>query len=475
MSRLTAPLRSGALARRLGLGDATAIVISNVIGAGILTTPALVAGLAPRPSAMLAAWGVGGVLAWAGATAYAELAARYPRVGGEYVYIREAFGPLAAFLTGWTSFIAGFSGAIAANAVAAAILASRLVPANAARSIALPWPADWVMVRIPTESLIAVAVILALSLIHSLGLTVGRLVQNSLAVAKVVGLTLVAVAGVWIGRGPTAAPAAPGGTVGGWLLALIPVMFSYSGWNAATYVAEEVRHPRRNVPRALWAGTAVVVALYLMINLAYLCVSPSERAATINVAEPIARQVLGPAAATVVTLLTILILLSSTSAMVLAGPRVYFAMAQDGLFFSAAARVHPRFRTPAVAIFLQGACSAVLALTGTFERLVTYTGFAVVLFSGVAAAALIVLRRRAPCPSPGWRPRRLAPAIFVAAAAAITTNALYVAPKQVALGAMVIAAGVPIYWTMRRTHHATRADQGGHDESLALNRRSAHS
>ena len=474
VSGVTPPDRSGTLARRLSRGDATAIVISNVIGGGILTTPALVAVLAPHPPAMLAAWGVGGVLAWAGATAYAELAARYPRAGGEYVYIREAFGPLAAFLTGWTSFIAGFSGAIAANAVAAAILASRLVPGYTTLSIVLPLPSAWETMEIPLESLLAVALVLALSLIHSVGLTVGRLVQNSLAVAKVVCLTLVAVGGVWLGHGPIAAPAA-NGTVGGWWLALIPVMFSYSGWNAATYVAEEVRRPRRNVPLALWTGTAIVVALYLMVNFAYLCGPTSERSTTFNVAEPIARQLLGPAGGIGVTLLTILILLSSTSAMVLTGPRVYFAMAQDGLFFSAAARIHPRFRTPAIAILCQAACSIVLALTGTFERLVTYTGFAVVLFSGVAAAALLVLRRRAlPDRSPGWRLRRLAPVVFVAAAAAITANALYAAPRQFALGVMVIAAGVPLYRVARRTHQTAPIRQGGHDESRAFDRGSAH-
>ena len=426
-----------ALVRRLGPFDAAAIVISNVIGGGIFFVPVIVAGLVPNPMAMLAVWLFGGALAFAGAMAYAELAAVRPHAGGEYVYLRDAFGPLAAFLTGWTSFVAGFSGAIAASAVALADYVTRFIPSAAGGRPA-----------------IAIAAIVALSLIHVRGLGPGRIVQNVLAALKVSAIVLIVALGFAIGHGQASNLTTGGSTAAvPWLLALVPVMFSYSGWNAAAYVAEEVRDPTRNVPLALALGTIGVIVLYLGLNALFVFALSTPQLATLDgrLMDTVAERLFGFAAGNLIAIFTIVSLSASISAMVLAGPRVYFAMARDGIFVRAAGRVHPRFHTPAAAIVAQAAWSCVLVLSGTLSQLVNYTGFAVVLFSAIAVAALFVLRRReAHVPRPfsalgyPW-----APAIFVLASAVMVANAFWREPQSTLVGVGVILLGVPVYYLFR--------------------------
>jgi basic amino acid/polyamine antiporter, APA family len=431
------------LERRLGPLDAAAIVISNVIGGGIFFVPIIVAQLVPNPTAMLGVWLLGGALAFAGAMAYAELAAVRPQAGGEYVYLRDAYGPVAAFLTGWTSFIAGFSGAVAASAVALADYVSRFIPlAPAAKSV------------------VAITAIATLTLVHVRGLGPGRLLQNILAGLKVSAIVVIVALGFSIGHGDTANLAAGGTTVPvSWLLALVPVMFSYSGWNAAAYVAEEVREPSRNVPLALALGTITVVVLYVGLNALYVFAFPMGQIAALSggrLMDTVAERLFGFAAGNLIAVFTIVSLAASISAMVLAGPRVYFAMARDGMFVRAAGRVHPRFRTPATAIIAQGVWSSVLVLSGTLSQLVTYTGFAVVLFAGLAVTALFVLRRRdAGAPRPfsaigyPW-----APAIFVIASAVMVGNEAWRNPGTTMAGLALIAAGVPVYYAIRRAPQA---------------------
>jgi len=430
------------LERRLGPLDAAAIVISNVIGGGIFFVPVIVAGLVPNPTAMLAVWLAGGALAFAGAMAYAELAAVRPHAGGEYVYLRDAYGPVAAFLTGWTSFIAGFSGAIAAGAVALADYVSRFIPLSAGAK--------------PAVSIAAIAV---LTLIHVRGLGPGRLVQNTLAGVKTTAIVLLIAFGFAIGHGNAAQLAASAGPVLplSWLLALVPVMFSYSGWNAAVYVAEEVRDPSRNVPLALGLGTVAVVIIYVGLNALYIFALPVDQIASLppgRLMDTVAERLFGFATGHLIALFTIVSIAASISAMVLAGPRVYFAMARDGMFVRAAGRVHPRFHTPATAIVAQAVWSSVLVLSGTLAQLVTYTGFAVVLFAGVAVSALFVLRRR-----DAGAPRRFsalgypwAPAIFVVASAAMVVNSFWRDPGSSLAGAALIAAGLPVYYMIRARH-----------------------
>jgi APA family basic amino acid/polyamine antiporter len=454
------------LVRRLGLVDASAIVISNVIGGGIFYVPVLVAALAPTAPAMLGVWIFGGALALAGAMAYAELATLRPHAGGEYVYLREAYGSLAAFLSGWTSFVAGFSGGIAASAVALADYIGRFFPAAADRTAWLTIPVPYAHLVVTPQAIVAISAIAGLSAIHLHGS--GRIVHNLLAGVKVSALVAFIALGLSIGHGSfshlasTHVIASPGTD---WLLALIPVMFSYSGWNAATYVAEEVRDPDRNLPRSLAVGTLAVVGIYLLLNVLYLYAMPIGDLAALpdgRLTDLVAERLFGFVAGNVLGLFTIVSIAAGISAMVLAGPRIYYAMARDGVFLKSAARVHRKFRTPVLAIVAQAIWSSVLVLSGTLSDLVAYTGFALVLFSGIAVLAVFVLRRRhpgviRPFEALGYP---IAPAVFVGASALMVANEIWNRPGPALTGLAVIAAGVPLYWFFV-TASAKRASRPG--------------
>lgn len=434
--------------RRLNSFDAAAIIVANVIGGGILFTPPQIAGSVPHPWWFLSTWIVGGALAFAGAMAYAELATIRPRAGGEYVYLDAAFGRLAAFLTGWTSFVAGFSGAMAASAMVFAFYLQRFVPAA------------------PTK-VVALALIAAMAAVHIRGIGPGRIVGNVLTASKVAAFVVFIALGFSLGAGSAANLHAAGGAVRStsWLLALVPVMFTYTGWNAATYVAEEIRDPNRNVPRALAAGTIVVVAIYVLLNALYLYVLPVGRLAAVkgSVLDVIADGLFGRRAGDVMGVVSLVSLAASISAMTIAGPRVYYAMARDGLFFGGAARLHPLYRTPAGSIAAQAVWSAILVLSGGADALIRYTGFAVILFSGVAVVALFVLRRRergAPRPfsALGYP---IAPAVFAAAMLLITANAIRSDPGPSGAGVLIILAGIPVYALFaRRAAIPYRASDG---------------
>ena len=445
------------LERRLGPFDAAAIIVSNVIGTGILFAPAQIAASVPNALLFFSTWLTGGLLAFAGAMAYAELAALRPRAGGEYVYLREAFGRPAAFLTGWTSFVAGFSGAIATSAVVFAFYLGRFIPAagNSTPFFTMPVVPGMIHLSLSPQTTIAVAAIFGMAWIHLRGVGPGRIVSDVLASLKVGALVLFIALGFSFGAGDAANLSEPGHVAPtGWLLALISVMFAYSGWNAATYVAEEVRDPGRNVPYGIALGTISVVAIHLLMNALYIYVLRVDELSKVqgSVLDVVADRLLGSAAGNTMGIVSIVSLLASVSAMTFAGPRVYFAMARDGLFFHRAASVHPRHRTPAAAIIAQAAWSSLLVLTAKADALLTYTGFAIVLFSGVAVVALFVLRAREPNAE---RPFRAwgypwAPGIYTAASAAILLNGLYRAPGPTGAGALIIAAGVPLYVFFRR-------------------------
>jgi len=444
------------LERRLGPLDAAAIVISNVIGVGIFITPRIIAVAIPHPIGFLAVWLAGGLLAFAGAMAYAELGTLRPRSGGEYVYLREGYGPLAAFLTGWTSFVAGFAGAIAAGALGVSDYLGRFLPVASDATPLLTVPVPWLPLVFSPRTLVALTVITGLALIHMRGLGPGRLVQNTLAGIKVGALALFVALGLGLGRGSLAhlTTEVPSATYN-WPLAFIIVMFAYSGWNAASYVAEEIRDPGRNVPRALALGTGAVVLLYLGLNFLYLYAVPIGEIGSdtsSEIAMVAAERLLGPVASTLLGGLAVIVLSGSLSAMTVAGPRVYFAMARDGEFFPAFARIHPRFHTPWVSIAAQAVWSSLLVLTNTKDQLAEYTGFAVLLFSAVAVSTVFVLRRRYPDePRPfkalGYP---VAPAIFVLASLAIMVAAIAGRPGPSLVGAIIIASGVPLYWLLRK-------------------------
>jgi APA family basic amino acid/polyamine antiporter len=442
---------SSTLERRLGPFDAAAIIVSNVIGGGILFTPPQVAAAVPHAVYFLSTWVVGGLLAFAGAMAYAELATLRPRAGGEYVYLRHAYGPLAGFLTGWTSFVAGFSGAMAASAVVLVLYLDRFVPGVADETPLLIVPLPYLPLVVTRRSVAAIVAVWLMAAVHIRGVGPGRVVSNVLATLKVAALMVFIALGIAIGAGSTANLTQTAGTVGvtGWLLALIPVMFTYSGWNAASYMAEEIRDPGRNLPLALAGGTLGVIAIYLLLNGLYLYVMPVGELASVrgSVLDVVAERLLGGRAGDVMGVVSIVSLTAGLSAWTFAGPRVYFAMARDGVFFPAAGRVHPRFKTPMLATVAQAPWTSVLVLTGSADSLTRYTGFAITLFAGVAVAAVFVLRRREPrAPRPfkalGYP---VTPAVFVAASLLMVVNAIWRDPGPSGAGVLVMLAGLPLY------------------------------
>jgi APA family basic amino acid/polyamine antiporter len=443
------------LARRLGPFDAAAIVISNVIGGGIYFVPIIVAGLIPFTGWLLAAWLLGGVLAFAGAMAYAELATLRPHAGGEYVYLREAYGPLAAFLTGWTSFVAGFSGSIAAGAVALAEYIARFVPALSDPTPLLTLPVPWVHLEVTRQALVAIGAIVLLSFVHFHAH--GRIVHNALTLGKVLALVVFIALGLSWGHGVVgnlASSHVVANPAAGWLLALPPIMLTYSGWNAAAYVAEEIKNPNRNVPLALALGTIGVVVIYMALNILFIYAMPIGELAGLDghLADSVAERLFGVAAGNILGAFAIVSLAASISAMVIAGPRVYYAMARDHVFLKSAARVHPQQRTPMRAITAQAVWSSILVLSGTLTQLVLYTGFAVVVFSGVAVLAVFTLRRRHPNADRPFKALGypFAPAFFVAASAVMVVYEVINEPVPTLAGLGVIAAGVPVYFAFAR-------------------------
>ena len=445
------------LERRLGPFDAAAIIVANVIGGGILFTPPAVAAMVPHPFWFLSTWIAGGALAFAGAMAYAELAALRPRAGGEYVYLREAYGPLAGFMTGWTSFVAGFTGAMAASAIFLIFVLDRFIPGSAGSTPFLVIPLPYVPLTFSRHTLLAIIAIWLFAFVHIRGVGPGRVVMNVLATLKVTALLAFIALGFAIGEGSSAnlQQAAAPMSATNWLFALVPVMFTYSGWNAAAYMAEEIRNPGRNVPRALLMGTVAVIIIYVLLNTLYLYAMPVGELAAVkgSVFDLIGERILGARAGDILGLVAMISVAAGLNAWTFAGPRVYYAMARDGVFFPSAARVHPRFKTPHVAIVAQAAWASVLILTGSLDTLANYVGFAITLFAGIAVAAVFVLRAREPhAPRPyktlGYP---VAPAIFVLASFAIVVNAVYRSPGPSALGLIVIGAGIPLYaWLTRR-------------------------
>lgn len=440
------------LERRLGPLDGAAIIVSNVIGGGILFFPVLIAASVPDARLFLTTWLVGGALAFCGAMGYAELSALRPRAGGEYVYLRDAYGPLVGFLTGWTSFVAGFAGAMAASAVLFVLYLGRFIPGVNNTTPFLSIPIPYVGITVSRQTLMAIAVVWAFAFVHIRGVGPGRVVSNVLATLKVTALLIFIAAGLSVGaRSPEILQQAAGSvTPTSYLSSLVLVMFTYSGWNAAAYMAEEVRDPGRNLPLALALGTGAVIVIYLLLNVLYLYVLPISELSQVkgSLLDVVAERLLGARAGDIMGLVSIISLAAGINAWTFAGPRVYFAMARDGVFFPAASHVHPKYATPAQSIVAQALWATVLILTGSLDALGNYVGFAITLFAGIAVAAVFVLRVREPhAPRPfkaiGYP---LTPAIFVIASLAIVLNAIYVNPRVTGLGLLVILSGIPLYW-----------------------------
>jgi len=426
--------------RALGPFDATMLVVGGIIGAGIFINPAIVAARLGSPGEVLGAWVAGGVVALAGAFTYAELGALFPRAGGQYVYLREAFHPLVGFLYGWALLLIISSGAIAAVAITFAQYALRLAGGP-------PAPA----------ATLAVAAIWLLSAVNYVGVKPGSRVVNVFVVLKLaalVALVAIALGAERVATVPTAPrPAVPWAAFGA---ALVPILFAYGGWQQTNYVAEEVKDASRTLPVALVAGTAIVVVVYVAVNVAYLrTLGLAGLAATLTPAADAASRVLGAGGSQFVAVAIVVSTFGFLDVTILAASRVYYAMAADGVFLPSVARLHPRFGTPTVALLLQAVWASVLACSGGYGQLLDYVVFADWIFFGLTGVSLFVFRQRLPLArrargtvrTPGYP---LLPALFVVAAAAVVISVMRTNPRGSAAGVVLLAAGVPAYWWWRR-------------------------
>jgi APA family basic amino acid/polyamine antiporter len=379
----------GQIERKLGLVTATFIVVANMIGTGIFTTSGLMAAQLPGPNWVLLCWFFGGLIAMSGAVCYAELATRMPEEGGEYLYLKQLFHPLLGFLTGWTSFIVGFSVAIAASSMA--------FTEYTFEGIGLQMSGSGYLLVILKKG-IAVAMIFLFTFLHYLGLRAGSRVQNVLTVIKIIIILVLVAAGIAVGRGDLSAlsfhVASPteGMALG---MAMMLVMFSYSGWNASSYIAGEIKRPRRTLPFSLIIGTLIVMVLYLAINLfIFKSLSYEEAKGTIAIVKLASTKSLNSWMGSVVGMIVGIGLLSSLSAFIMIGPRVYYAMAKDRLFFSFAKKVHPKYRVPGKSILFQGAIAIIMVIIGSFEQLLVYIGFALNIFPWLAIFGVFLARRK---------------------------------------------------------------------------------
>ena len=443
------------LERQLGLFDSSMMVIGIVIGSGIFMTTGLMADVLPSASLILIVWILGGMQMIAGALTFAELGAAMPKAGGQYVYLREAYGPLPAFLFGWVAFSAYVTGTNAAIAVAIAEHLGTFYPSFSTHS-------NIVSIGNFTFSsgqLVALSLLVVLSVINYLGIFFGKWVQNIFTVLKIGSILLFALAGIFISTGnqinfsfnPTGMDF--GSIIIGIGIALVAVNWTVGGWEYVTFTAGEIKNPKRNLPLALFIGTLVILVLYLLINITYLKALPMNAlAGEIKVGEATARALYGQGIAGLFTLVMIISMFGALNGNILVGARVTYAMAKDNLFFPSAAKVHPKNHTPGNAIIIQGVWSGILALSGTFEELITLVVFVNFMMWIAAASTVFVLRKKQPDLD---RPYKVwgypyVPAFFILFSTAIMINTFFTAPAQSFLGLGLTLLGVPAYLFWRK-------------------------
>ena len=399
------------LLRQLGFVSATALVISNMVGTGIFATTGFMAGDLGSARLILLCWFAGAVLALCGALSYSELGINFPSSGGEYVYLTRAFGPTWGFMTGWVSFFAGFSAPIALAALAFADYVGYFFPALKQANAQLAIGSGAFSLRLGGAQLLASALIAAFTILNCFGVGRTAKVQNVLTGTKLVVIVAFVILGFLAGSGDWShfsQPAVRTSTLSipiQFMLSLLLVVVGYSGWNAATYVAEELRQPERTLPLALATGTALVTALYLGLNLIFIYSTPLESMkGVVAIGSLAASNLFGPGVAGIFAALMAVSITSTVNAMVTIGPRVYYAMAKNRAFFKVAADVHPKWHTPVAAIVAQGVCSILMTLT-PFTQLMLYIGFSLTFFSVMSVASLFIFRR-----THGWQ--RLGPVSF---------------------------------------------------------------
>lgn len=438
------PGSSPHLARRLGPFDASMIVMGGIIGSGIFMNPSVVARQVHTPFLILSAWALGGVIALAGAFIYAELASRRPQVGGQYAYIREAYHPSVAFIYGWALLLVTQTGGMAAVAVTFGRYFIELTNAGLK---------DWQ---------IAAVALGVLTVINCFGVRAGSTVQNGLMVLKIIAIAGLIGCGLLLTRSDAHDGAAAGGLLDrpvsfdlltGFGAAMVPVLFAYGGWQTANFIAGEVREPRKNLPRGLVIGVSGVIALYLAVN--FVCVSAlgtEGLASTDTPASDLMRVALGDRGARLIAAGIAISTLGFLSQGMLTAPRVYFAMAEDHLFFKSVGWLHPRTRVPVVAIALQGAMAILIALSGRYEQILNYVVSVDFVFFGLSATCIFIFRKRNPGDHEGYRipGHPVTTLLFVAACWLVVINTVYKYPTNSAIGMAIVLAGIPVYFLWRR-------------------------
>ena len=440
------------LPRKLGLFPVTNIVVANIIGAGIFTTTGFLMDSLGNPLLLITLWFVGGIIAFCGAIAFGELGATFPEAGGEYIFISKLFNPLLGFLSGWLSLIVGFSAPIAASAIGFSGYLLLAFP-----SLQSSLLISEIISQDLFEKLLAIIVILIFTLIHSRGIVFGTRVQNVLTILKVVLIIGLIIAGFTIGTGSFEnfqKTESYEFSFSGWKsigLSLIFVMFAYSGWNSATYIGSEIKYPRRVIPMSLLISTGIVMVLYLLLNGFFVyAISPEELKGVPEIAGLAAGKAFGNMAETVISLLISFALVSSLSAFIILGPRVYYSMTREGYFFAFAAKIHPKYKVPVGAILLQSSIAIVLVLSGTFEQILVYMGFSLGIFPILAVLGVFKLRLKgkSALKLPGFP---FAHVIFIVAGIGMLTLTFLERPLESSIAVLTALSGIPVfYWFKNR-------------------------
>ena len=450
------------LKRDLGLWSAVAIVVGTVIGSGIFIVHNVMIRNMGTPGMLFVVWVVGGVMSLSGALSYAELSAAMPGAGGEYVYLREAYGPLWSFIYGWTQMWVAKSGSIATLATAFFLYVANFHPElkQPAGQIPIPLGPSGGPLEVNFGQILGMALILALGGLNYFGVKIGGRVQVLVTICKVGLIFAVIAIGLGTGHGDvrnfqSIAPVTATSGIAAFFTALVAALWAYDGWNNVSMVASEIRDPQRNLPRALIGGTAAVMAIYLLANAAYFYVLPAKDVAASDlVAADMMRRIFGQAGANMVSVAAMISIFAALNGSILSGSRVPYAMALDGLFFKSVAKVHPVFRTPGISILALSAWSAILVLSGRYDQLFTYVIFASWILYGMTTAAVLVLRRKRPeMPRPyrtfGYP---VIPIVFVMSALCLVISTLFNSPRESLLGLSLVLVGLPFYysWARRR-------------------------
>jgi APA family basic amino acid/polyamine antiporter len=441
------------LERKLGLFPLTNIVVANMIGAGIFTTSGLLMADLYNPVLMLVLWVVGGIIAICGALSYGELGASIPEAGGEYIFLSKLYSPGVGFLSGWVSFIVGFSAAIAASAIGFSEYLVRAFPQIPEWSSARGFLDPDIL-----KKLISVFIIALFTLIHLRGIEFGAKVQNYLSLLKVGLVAVLIIAGFLLGNGDfgnLTSGAEYSFNFGGWKtigLSLMWIMFAYSGWNASTYIGSEIKDPQKNLPRSLLLGTGIVIVLYLFINLFFVyAVSPENMKGVISIGGLAAGNAFGGPAETVISVFISFALFSSLSAFIILGPRVYYSMARDGYFFKFVSEVHPSFKVPSKAIMLQAAISMIMIMSGTFDQILTYMGFSLGIFPLLAIAGVFKLRmtNKSKLKMPGYPFVQI---VYLLTGLTILTLAYFERPVESTIAVLTVLTGIPVFVYFKRKY-----------------------